>query len=134
MIAVMFNEDQGWQSGELAQDLARALFPLTSHRRSDVRFDSLAVVDPRAGPWDKNRVCQKQGSCSPETVWSCRPHGRLSAGVCNLGGVGTAFLHALDSQVCLAILVKGRTSTHYAASMRLFLQPPFYLIGRTQYR
>eukprot|EP00971_Amphidinium_carterae_P069956 1384211-Amphidinium_carterae.1 len=41
----------GWRSGEPASDVMRAIMALTTHRGSDVRFDTQTVVDPRAKPW-----------------------------------------------------------------------------------
>eukprot|EP00971_Amphidinium_carterae_P227622 4515196-Amphidinium_carterae.1 len=92
---------------------------LSSQRGSDVRFDAQTVVDPRAGPWHSVlpswwvwrvlafRLGGKHINCLElQAVWAA-VRWRLR----RASSVGTRFLHASDSQVCLAILVKGRTSS-----------------------
>eukprot|EP00971_Amphidinium_carterae_P019548 384841-Amphidinium_carterae.2 len=112
--------DRSWHSNEPAMDLARALFTLTSHRGSDVRFDAQAVVDPRAGPWHSLlpswwfwrvvlafRLGGLHINCLElQAIWAA-----IRWRLRRKGMVGSRFLHATDSQVCLAVLVKGRTSS-----------------------
>eukprot|EP00971_Amphidinium_carterae_P029266 576130-Amphidinium_carterae.1 len=81
-----------WRSGENAMDILRAIMSLSSQHGSDVRFDAQTVVDSRAGPWH---------SVLPSWwVWRVVLAFRL----------GGKHINCLD-QVCLAILVKGRTSS-----------------------
>eukprot|EP00971_Amphidinium_carterae_P232558 4614965-Amphidinium_carterae.3 len=99
---------EGWRSGEPASDVMRAIMALTTHRGSDVRFDTQTVVDPRAKPWHSIlpawwvwRVVLsfslggKHINCLElQTIWAA-----LKWRLRRSASVGSRFLHATDSQV-----------------------------------